>query len=221
MERRDITSAITGSGSLEAANSYSVTALVEGTILTADFEEGDTVEEGTVLYTIDSSDSSSSLEQAQISLEQAQRSYNKQLESQGDLNVSATAAGRVHSIDVAVGDEVQAGQTVATVRNSDTMTLEVNFPADEAQNLSVGQAATVILDSTFETLSGAVTKVGGSTQVLTGNVQVRTVTIEVANPGGLSTSQSASAAVGKLTSTGSGTFTYSQEKISPPRCPAR
>lgn len=62
VERRDITSAITGSGSLEAANSYSVTALVEGTILTADFEEGDTVEEGTVLYTIDSSDSSSSLE---------------------------------------------------------------------------------------------------------------------------------------------------------------
>jgi len=212
VERRDITSAITGSGSLEAANSYSVTALVEGTILTADFEEGDTVEEGTVLYTIDSSDSSSSLEQAQISLEQAQRSYNKQLESQGDLNVSATAAGRVYSIDVAVGDEVQAGQTVATVRDSDTMTLEVNFPADEAQNLSVGQAATVTLDSTFETLSGTVTKVGGSTQVLTGNVQVRTVTIEVANPGGLSTSQSASAAVGGLTSTGSGTFTYSQEK---------
>ena len=73
VERRDITSTITGSGTLEAANTYSVTSLVEGTILTAGFEEGDEVEEGTVLYTIDSSDAESSLEQAQISVDQAQR----------------------------------------------------------------------------------------------------------------------------------------------------
>ena len=66
VERRDITAQITGSGALEAANSYSVTSLAEGRILTADFEEGDQVEEGTVLYTIDASDLSSTLEQAQI-----------------------------------------------------------------------------------------------------------------------------------------------------------
>ena len=53
VERRDISSSITGSGTLEAANSYSVTALVEGSILTDSFEEGDQVEEGMVLYTID------------------------------------------------------------------------------------------------------------------------------------------------------------------------
>jgi HlyD family secretion protein len=41
---------------------------------------------------------------------------------------------------------------------------------------------------------------------------VRTVTIDVTNPGGLSTTQSASAAVGSVTSTGSGTFTYSAEE---------
>ena len=77
VERRDITAQITGSGSLEAANSYSVTSLAEGNILTADFEEGDRVEEGTVLYTIDASDLSSTLEQAQISLDQAQRSFSR------------------------------------------------------------------------------------------------------------------------------------------------
>ena len=79
LERRDITAQITGSGSLEAANSYSVTSLVEGNILTADFEEGDQVEEGTVLYTVDTSDLSSTLEQAQISLDQARRSYDSRL----------------------------------------------------------------------------------------------------------------------------------------------
>ena len=92
--RMDVSSSITGSGTLEAANSYSVTTLLEGTILTADFEEGDQVEEGTVLYTIDSSNASSSLEKAEISLNQSQRSYNNKLESLEDLNVTASTSGR-------------------------------------------------------------------------------------------------------------------------------
>ena len=210
--RMDVSSSITGSGTLEAADSYSVTTLIEGSILTADFEEGDEVEEGTILYTIDSSDASNSLEQAEISLNQAQRSYNNQLESQEDLTITAPVAGQVYSIDVEVGDDVAAGETVATIRDSQTMSLEVSFPADAATSFYVGQSATVTLDSTFETLTGTISKISGTDTVLTGNVIVRTVTIDVSNPGGLSTEQTASAAVGTATSTASGTFTYKEEE---------
>ena len=210
--RMDVSSSITGSGTLEAADSYSVTTLIEGSILTADFEEGDEVEEGTILYTIDSSDASNSLEQAEISLNQAQRSYNNQLESQEDLIITAPVSGQVYSIDVEVGDDVAAGETVATIRDSQTMSLEVSFPADDASSFYVGQSATVTLDSTFETLTGTISKISGTDTVLTGNVIVRTVTIDVSNPGGLSTEQTASAAVGTATSTASGTFTYKEEE---------
>ena len=210
--RMDVSSSITGSGTLEAADSYSVTTLIEGSILTADFEEGDEVEEGTILYTIDSSDASNSLEQAEISLNQAQRSYNNQLESQEDLIITAPVSGQVYSIDVEVGDDVAAGETVATIRDSQTMSLEVSFPADAAASFYVGQSATVTLDSTFETLTGTISKISGTDTVLTGNVIVRTVTIDVSNPGGLSTEQTASAAVGTATSTASGTFTYKEEE---------
>ena len=210
--RMDVSSSITGSGTLEAADSYSVTTLIEGSILTADFEEGDEVEEGTILYTIDSSDASNSLEQAEISLNQAQRNYNNQLESQEDLTITAPVAGQVYSIDVEVGDDVTAGETVATIRDSQTMSLEVSFPADDASSFYVGQSATVTLDSTFETLTGTISKISGTDTVLTGNVIVRTVTIDVSNPGGLSTEQTASAAVGTATSTASGTFTYKEEE---------
>lgn len=185
--RMDITSSITGSGTLEAANSYSVTTLVEGTILTDTFEEGDQVEEGTVLYTIDSSDSDASLEQAEISLQQAQRNYNNQLENLEKLNLTAPAAGTVYSLDVEVGDEVSAGQQVASIRDSGTMSLTVNFPSDDAASFYVGQSATVTLDSTFETLSGTISKISGIDTVLTGNIMVRSVTIDVTNPGALST----------------------------------
>ena len=210
--RMDVSSSITGSGTLEAADSYSVTTLIEGSILTADFEEGDEVEEGTILYTIDSSDASNSLEQAEISLNQAQRSYNNQLESQEDLIITAPVSGQVYSIDVEVGDDVAAGETVATIRDSQTMSLEVSFPADDASSFYVGQSATVTLDSTFETLTGTISKISGTDTVLTGNVIVRSVTIDVSNPGGLSTEQTASAAVGTATSTASGTFTYKEEE---------
>ena len=212
VERMDVNSSITGSGTLEAADSYSVSTLVEGTILTAAFEEGDQVEEGTVLYTIDSSDAASSLEQAQISLNQSERSYQNTMESLEDLTVTAPVSGQVYSIDVEAGDEVSAGQQVATVRDSKTMSLEVTFPADDAASFYVGQSASVTLDSTFETLTGSISKIAGNDTVLTGNVIVRSVTIDVSNPGGLSTEQSASAAVGTVTSTGSGTFTYKAEE---------
>ena len=212
VERMDVNSSITGSGTLEAADSYSVSTLVEGTILTAAFEEGDQVEEGTVLYTIDSSDAASSLEQAQISLNQSERSYQNTMESLEDLTVTAPVSGQVYSIDVEAGDEVSAGQQVATVRDSKTMSLEVTFPADDAASFYVGQSASVTLDSTFEALTGSISKIAGNDTVLTGNVIVRSVTIDVSNPGGLSTSQSASAAVGTVTSTGSGTFTYKAEE---------
>ena len=210
--RMDVSSSITGSGTLEAADSYSVTTLIEGSILTADFEEGDEVEEGTILYTIDSSDASNSLEQAEISLNQAQRSYNNQLESQEDLIITAPVSGQVYSIEVEVGDDVAAGETVATIRDSQTMSLEVSFPADDASSFYVGQSATVTLDSTFETLTGTISEISGTDTVLTGNVIVRSVTIDVSNPGGLSTEQTASAAVGTATSTASGTFTYKEEE---------
>lgn len=212
VERRDITAQVSGSGTLEAANSYSVTSLVEGTILTADFEEGDQVEAGTVLYTIDDSDMSSTLEQAEISLNQSQRSYDSKLEQLEKLTVTAPKAGRILSLDVEVGDEVSAGQTVGTVRNSDTMRLTLPFLASEAESFYVGQSATVTLDSTFETLSGSVTKISGNNEVLTGNVIVRQVTIEVENPGGLSTAQSGSASISGVDSAGSGSFTYTAEE---------
>ena len=47
-----------------------------------------------------------------------------------------------------------------------------------------------------------------STEVLTGNMIVRNVTIDVSNPGGLSTSQSASATVNGVGSSSGGTFAY-------------
>ena len=206
--KRTITNSLTGSGTLQPANSYTVTTLIEGEELSANFEEGETVEADTVLYEIDSDDAAANIEKAQISLNQAQRSYESTAENQ---TVQANSSGTLYTLEVKKGDEVSQGQTIATIRNDSTMTLTVPFPAEDAATFYVGQAAQVTLDGSFETLSGTVETVSGSEVVGTGNTVTRKVTIAVQNPGGLSASQVAAASVNGLGSAGNGTFTYQSE----------
>ena len=207
--RRDVSNTLSGTGTLNPANTYTVKSLVDGKILTATLEEGDVVTEGDVLYTIDSSNASTNLQKAEIALQQAQRSYDKTVDRQ---YVRADVAGTVSSLKVAKGDEVTSGQEVAVIRDSSKMLLTLEFPAADAANFSVGQAALVTLDGTFETLNGTVTKVTGTDALSTGNLLTRTVTISVQNAGGLTTAQAATASINGVSSIASASFAYQAER---------
>ena len=165
-EQRDLVNALSGTGTLKPANTYNVKSLVSGKVLTCSFEEGDNVEEGDVLYTVDSSDATTKVEQAGITLQQAQRNYDKTVDRQ---YVRAEVAGVVSSLKVAKGDEVTSGQEVAVIRDNSKMTLALEFPAADAAGFSVGQSADVTLDGTFETLTGTITAVTGTDALSTGS----------------------------------------------------
>ena len=146
-EVRDVSNTLSGTGTLNPANTYTVKSLVEGKVLTGEFEEGDVLDEGTVLYTLDSSDASTNFEKAEIAMQQAQRGYDKVVDRQ---YVRAEVDGTVSTLKVAKGDEVTSGQEVAIIRDSSKMLLTLEFPAADAANFSVGQTAQVTLDGTFE-----------------------------------------------------------------------
>ena len=186
-EVRDVSNTLSGTGTLNPANTYTVKSLVEGKVLTGEFEEGDVLDEGSILYTLDSSDASTNFEKAEIAMQQAQRSYDKV-------------------------DEVTSGQEVAIIRDSSKMLLTLEFPAADAANFSVGQTAQVTLDGTFEQLDGTVTSVTGTDALSTGNLLTRTVTIAVQNAGGLTTAQAATASINGVSSIGSATFGYQAER---------
>lgn len=208
-EARDITNTYSTSGTIAAADTYTVKPLVKGTVLTADFEVGDTVEKGDVLYTIDSSDAETNIETAQLQVDQAQRSYDEAVDAQ---YVRTDIAGTVSTMSVKVGDVVQQGQTIATIRDESTMLLTLSFPAADAANFSIGQSAQVILDNTFEAVSGSVQSISGTDTLSSGNMLVRTVTIAVSNPGSLTTAQAAAAIINGVSSLESARFTYWREQ---------
>ena len=208
-EVRDVSNTLSGTGTLNPANTYTVKSLVEGKVLTGEFEEGDVLDEGSILYTLDSSDASTNFEKAEIAMQQAQRSYDKVVDRQ---YVRAEVAGVVSSLKVTKGDEVTSGQEVAVIRDSSRMLLTLEFPAADAANFSVGQSAAVTLDGTFEQLDGTVTSVSGTDALSAGNLLTRTVTITVKNAGGLTTAQAATASINGVSSIGSATFAYQAER---------
>ena len=207
--RRDIVNVYDGSGTINAADSYTVKSLVTGTVLTADFELGDNIEKGDILYTIDISDVENNLASAQLSVEQAQRNYDDIADMQ---NVRTRISGEVSSFAVAAGDAVQAGQTVATIRDTSVMLLAVDFPAAEAQSFVAGQAAQVMPDTTFEVLNGTIRSVSGADPAGDASLMTCTVTIAVPNAGSLTTAQAAVAQVNGVSSLNSAHFTYQREE---------
>lgn len=204
-ERRSIVNTFSESGTIQAAETYEVKSLVRGDVLTADFQEGDTVEKGAVLYTIDSSDAINSVEKAQLSLDQAQRDYDDALSAQ---YICTDIGGTVLSLEAAPGDAVTAGQEVAVIRDNSSLLLTLSFPAADAAGFTVGQSADITLDGTYETITGTVRSVSGEDTASTGSMLVRSVVIAVPNTSGsLTTAQAATASVNGVSALGSARFT--------------
>ncbi len=217
VERGSIAKSVEGSGQVEAISQYEVTALgVKGEILGCYFEEGDTVQEGQLLYTIDASDMESSIENAKSSLEKAQLSYDDTLkkynEAKTNQTVSAPISGVITALNVKNGDDVNSGFQAVTIKNSDTMKLSINFNASDAKNIWRGQQAQVKLENSFSTLSGTVEHVGSGTTVSAEGVAVTAVEITVTNPGAIKEGDKATAIIGDLACNSPGEFQYSDQK---------
>ncbi len=222
---RTVENYLSSSGTAQPLNTYSVTTIssVEGTVLSADFEEGDLVEEGQVLYRISTDSLDNKLESAQKSITRAQKKYDSALEDYeeakegiDDLEVRSEATGYIKELKVEEGDNIQAKSTpLAEVYNNKTMLLKIPFLSSDVSEKQVGKKATIEMTESGEELTGKVTKVSSITETLTGNRLVKYVTIEVENPGAIVEGDMAAASIGKIDSCEDGIFSlYSNGTIS-------
>ena len=141
-QRRSITNVFSESGTIEAANSYEVKSLVRGEVLTAGFEEGDMVEKGTVLYTIDSS--------ATASVDGVSALGSARLAYQKSQTLTAPSAGTVAALCIQEGSRVSVGDAVIQL-TSDSLTGQVETAADELRSaeLSLADAENTLDDYTI------------------------------------------------------------------------
>lgn len=212
--RQNITSELSSSGTLEAAETYSVTSLVEGEIISANFEEGDQVEKDQVLYEIDHSSmetqltsATNRLTRAQKDLEDAQEDYQQAQSDYSGNTYKATESGYINTLHIHVGDRVSGNSQLADLYSDDQMKIRIPFLSGEADLIGVGNGATLTLVDTGEQLAGTVTAVANREQALTGGRLVKYVTITVQNPGGLTDVMRATAQIGEFIGSEDGTFT--------------
>lgn len=200
---QDMTVSVSSTGTVKPIDSYNVSGLVTGDVLEAPFEVGDWVEKGDLLYRIDPGSAQTALEQAQLSVRQAQLSYDTLKDG---LSPEASAGGVVQKVYVHTGDMVAAGSPIADISDTSVMTLTLPFHSADAASIQVGQSAQVIVSSSGETLTGTVTSVASADLVGTGGTLVRQVQIQVNNPGAITETTTATARVGNAACAASGTF---------------
>ncbi|MFA5527677.1 MAG: HlyD family efflux transporter periplasmic adaptor subunit [Peptostreptococcales bacterium] len=186
VQKGSITVSISGTGTVEPINQYDIVALVTGKVLSDTFNEGDTVEEGQLLFSIDPADMEKTLERANISYEKAIMSYQNTLESYNGLTVTSPIAGRITELYVAKGDNIQTGGKIASVVDDTYMTAKVPFNINDVESLYVNQPVSVTVENTFEVLSGTITKIYNSRRVLDGYITVSDIEVTLENPGALS-----------------------------------
>lgn len=211
--RGTLTSELTSSGTISPKDTYSITSLVEGEVVSADFEEGDQVTKDQVLYQIDVSSMESEVTSANNSLQRANNSYQQALEdyqeAQSDYSgntYKSTRTGFIQKLNIDVGDKVSSNTSLADIYNDQTMKMKVPFLSGEAALIGVGNQGVITLADTEEQLAGVVTAVSNMDEVLDGGRMVRYVTLEVANPGGLTTSHTGVVDIGGFLSAQEGTF---------------
>ena len=192
VEKRSITNALTGSGTLQPADSYTVTTLVSGEVLSDTFEEGGIVEKDQLLYTIDSSDVSTTETQAQTNYTQALKAKYPQ----------ADLSGTVSEVYVSNGDAVSAGTELCRISASNDLTIDFQFSYAKDGDFYVGQPAKIYLNGYAGYIDGTVAQVGGSSMANATGMKMTTVRVKAVNPGLVTGDCTASAVVGNYTSYG-------------------
>ena len=204
--RQDLTVSVSGTATLQPVDSYNVTTLLSGDIVSAPFEEGDLVAKDTLLYTMDSSDAQDSMDRAQISVQQAQLAYQQAQEA---LHPTATISGTVSEIYVHNGESVNAGAQLAKIVANTELSIDFLFPFAAPSDFYVGQSATVFVDGYAGSQMGTVTYVSNSSTITSNGKQAVSVRVRLNNPGAVSDAVTASAVIGNYSS-------YGQSPVSMP-----
>ncbi len=214
-DKQDLQVELTGTGTIEPNDQYSITPMVQGEIIEAAFEEGDIVEKGQVLYQFSTENVEDSIKSAQLGVEQAKQNYNDAVDSKqqtkDNLSLISDQEGYVKKLYVSAGQKITAGSKVADVYDNTMMSLEVPFNASDVKNSWLGNRANVYVEDEGERLRGTVTNIDPTTTTLAGNMVVRYVTIEVINPGGIAAGMSGSASIGSVDCNTAGTFSVKSE----------
>lgn len=177
VERGDINLKIFGRGILRPSDQYEVKSLVKGEVLASDFEEGDKLKKGDVLFSISQEEVDGQLTGAKIGLKKNEN-YLDSLQGQvSDLKVVSSMEGTITRLDIKKGDMVSVGQVVGEVMDKESLKLTVYFAKEEAKGDV--KDVKIRISSTSEELDAKVVSVSKTAELIDGGIMAVPVKLEL------------------------------------------
>ena len=149
-------------GQASYADSVEVTAGASGTVTGLSLRQGDAVEQGELLFTLENSSLLVSSQSSALSLENAEISLADSYDALNDYNITAPISGTVIQKDYKAGDTLDSNKTsLAVVADMSSLTFTMQIDELDVQELSEGQRVVVTADAVEgKSFDGVITSIG-------------------------------------------------------------
>lgn len=185
VEKGTVKVSVTANGNVQPMSSRELTAKSSGKITKINFQNGQQVQKGDLLFELDKTTLLAQIASAQLDIRQAELDLNTTLNQRKQQQVYAPISGAITTLPVSVGQDVSKNAVLMTIQDTGKVTYKVSFNGAQIAKINNGQKVDVIISSMFSVLPGKVKEVDRVGQANTDGSQLYTVTVELSNPGSL------------------------------------
>lgn len=183
--RESITTVIEGSAVTSPTSFQMLMVPIDGTVDDVFVSQGDAVEVGDPLYTIDTEDIEANIAAAQADIADYEDQLGDLYESVGNLTVTAPFSGKVTDVSVNDGDEIGTNTVLATIIDDSRMHLDLFFSVAYKDIIRKGMSAAVSIPHYMTELTGTVESIKNVSYITPEGAKCFKVTVVMDNPGAL------------------------------------
>ena len=179
----NITSSITGSGTIGSSNTKNIASEVSADVLVCNVKVGDKVSKGDVLFELDKSSLDSQIRKQEKTISSAQKNVSSYKEDLNNLYVYAPTSGYISNFNGKLGDDINKNSSLLSILNTDNYFMECYFYYNSSIDIEVGNAVSVFIANTLTEVKGTVSYVSEYKEVSSEGTPMLLAEITIPNPG--------------------------------------
>lgn len=184
-----------GLWAIESAQSVDLTSTVSSTITKVNFNDGDTVKKGDIIFELESQDAKDKIDSIKSQIDDVNSSIADIQESIKNLVITAPISGYVKNLNAQEGDRISKGSTILTIIDTSKLKVTLPFSAALFGKVKIGAPAVVYIPDISQSIQGTVSYLGNTTYTNDYGGKVFDVEITISNPGALQEGMKASAEI--------------------------
>ncbi len=179
----NITSSITGSGTIGSSNTKNIASEVSADVLVCNVKVGDKVSKGDILFELDKSSLDSQIRKQEKTISSAQKNVSSYKEDLNNLYVYAPTSGYISNFNGKLGDDINKNSSLLSISNTDNYFMECYFYYNSSIDIEVGNTVSVFIANTLNEVKGTVSYVSEYKEVSSEGTPMLLAEITIPNPG--------------------------------------